>query len=112
LTSGISIAGSGGGNDVHPYMRENFDLNASAIRLAALTTQQVQGVLASRTPSVTSDEPRVPLAEVRADDYLADDGFDFVFLARSPPFTPAEADPLFDEIRGAFIDEAALQSVI
>jgi len=34
--------------------------------------------------------------------------FDVVCLARSPAYTPAESDALFDEIRDLFIDEAAV----
>ena len=34
--------------------------------------------------------------------------FDLIFLARSKPFTPAEADALYEAIRKRFIDESAL----
>lgn len=95
----------GGGDDVHPYMRENFNRDASALRLSALSTAQVQALLENRTPQVTYDEPRVPLVEVRAADYQGDDSFDFVFLARSPEFTSAAADTLFEAIRSEFINE-------
>lgn len=95
----------GGGDDVHPYMRENFERHALAIRLAALTDEQVQALLENQKPSVIYDEPRVPIAQVRAEDHHGDGGFDFVFLARSPEFTSAEADPIFDAIRETFIIE-------
>jgi hypothetical protein len=40
----------------------------------------------------------------------APEGFDVICLARSPDFTPAELDPLFDEIRERFIDEEGFAS--
>ena len=52
-------------------------------------------------------EPPVPLAIAKARNFCADQPYDFIFLARSPAFTPAEADPIYDLIRERFIDEQA-----
>lgn len=52
-------------------------------------------------------EPRVPFAPVDWREFQAEQPFDFVCLARSPTFTPPEADPIFDEIQRGFITEHA-----
>jgi hypothetical protein len=41
-------------------------------------------------------------------EYQASEPFDIVCLTRSPEYTPADADPIFDAIVERFIDEAAL----
>ena len=41
-------------------------------------------------------------------EYQATEPFDLICLARSPSFTPAAADAVYDEIRSRFIDENAM----
>jgi hypothetical protein len=48
-------------------------------------------------------EPTIPFSTTGWRDYQADQRFDFICLARSPEFTPPEADAIFDEIRRRFI---------
>jgi hypothetical protein len=43
-------------------------------------------------------EPEIPMTQVRRKDYQAETAPDFIFLARSPNYTPNTADLLFDEI--------------
>ncbi len=38
-------------------------------------------------------------------DFRATEPFDLVCIARSPAFTPASADAIYDEIRGRYIEE-------
>ena len=45
-------------------------------------------------------EPEIPLQVVPRHEYRAADAPDFIFLARSPNYTPATADPLFDALKG------------
>lgn len=98
----------GGGGDVHAYFWENFDKASSAIRMAALTEDDIKALFELQTPTVVYSEPRVPLHQIRWDAYASSASFDLIFLARSKPFTPPEADPLYEAIRHHFIDEAAL----
>jgi hypothetical protein len=58
-----------------------------------------------RRARVEQREPRIPFTALSCERFHADQGFDFICLARSPKYTPAEADDVFDEIRRRFIDE-------
>jgi hypothetical protein len=53
-------------------------------------------------------EPPVPFDWLLWHEYEATEPFDLICLARSPSFTPAAADALYDEIRSRFIDENAM----
>jgi hypothetical protein len=61
----------------------------------------------STAPGVDVDhrEPKVPFRALPRRAFQAVRRFDVVCLARSPSCSPAESDPLFDEIRERFIDE-------
>jgi hypothetical protein len=104
------VYNEGGGGDVHPYFWEGFDHTSLAIRLAALTEDDVKALLDRRTPAVAYCEPSVPVRQIRWDSYLSLATFDLMFLARSSAFTPAEADALYEAIRLRFIDESALSA--
>jgi len=43
-------------------------------------------------------EPEIPMNVVTRDDFRSDDPPDFIFLARSPNYTPPTADPLFEAL--------------
>jgi hypothetical protein len=102
------VYNKGGGGDVHAYFWENFERASSAIRLAALTEDDIKALFDLQTPTVVYSEPRVPLHQIRRDAYTSAASFDLISLARSKPFTPPEADPLYEAIRQHFIDESAL----
>jgi hypothetical protein len=93
------------GSDVHPHLRENFDRSSQRVRLAALTPDELAALRARRPPSVEYTEPAVVVEEVPWERFQADRQFDLVCLARSPPYTPASADVLYEEIRTTLIDE-------
>lgn len=59
-------------------------------------------------PTPAHLEPPFPFRTISWLDYRAEQPFDFVCLTRSPDYTPASSDPLFDVIRERFIDEASL----
>ena len=50
------------------------------------------------------DEARIPFRRIRVDRFRAEGPFDRVYITRSPSYTPASADGLFDLIR-TYIDE-------
>lgn len=88
---------------------ENFDRDADHIQLEPRTREEVdRGLHEALPPPETPHEPRVPFAFVQWTEFWAPAPFDIVCLARSPAFTPPEADAIFDEIRERFIDEDAL----
>lgn len=86
-----------------------FDLDAENIELAAMTKEAMRAWIESPAtkspPALTHLEPRVPLRCVHWQRYEADAPFDFICLTRSPEYTPAEADPIYDAIRERFIEE-------
>jgi hypothetical protein len=99
-----------GGGDVHPYIMEGWDPRSGTIRMPRLTATELRALMETRAkPTFPEDrlEPPVPLTLTSRDDFFAPEPFDFIFLARSPAFTPAKADPIYDAIRERFIDEKA-----
>lgn len=98
----------GGGSDISGYHKQNYDWNADVIQLKAIDPEDFAALLGSRHPEPVHLEPPVPVVEIPAVDYRAPAGFDFIFLARSPEYTPEAADAIFDEIRARYIDEGAL----
>lgn len=105
----VYVYNEGGGSDVHPYLWEDFDRFGGSVRLAALTRSDIGTLLNGSRPAVSYREPAVPIAATRWESFEAAEAFDLVSLARSPAFTPEEADPVFDAIRTAFIDENSLR---
>jgi hypothetical protein len=98
----------GGGSDIPGYHKQNWDWNADVIQLKAIDPEDFSVLLGSRHPEPVHLEPPVPLKEIKAVDYVAPAGFDFIFLARSPEYTPEASDAIFYEIRDRYIDQAAL----
>jgi hypothetical protein len=87
---------------------EGFDPEAEAIQLAALTPAEFRALRDGEEPEVETDEPRIPVRQAPRRDFHATMPYDFVCIAHSAAYTPATADPIFDEIRARFIDETAL----
>jgi hypothetical protein len=102
----IYVYGEGGGGDELTLVMEGFDRAASHVQLATLTRQQIERYLRRQGKPIPAHlEPAVPYRSIRWEKFLAQGPFDFVCLTRSPPYAPVTADPLFDRIREAFIDE-------
>ena len=97
----------GGGEDALLYVLEGFDPQARNIQLAAVRSRQElsENLLTPRNLKIEHFEPSVPFTTIGWRDFNADQPFDFVCLARSPEFTPPEADEIFEEIRRRFIIE-------
>ena len=88
-----------GGGDINVYFKENWTnkFPNDVVRLTALTQTQFESLKASswhpdfKVPY--GDEPRVPFRSQRWKDFKAAAGYDFLYLAKSPAFAPAELDP-------------------
>ncbi len=95
----------GGGHDELVYLMKGFDIDASEIQLPILTQQQINDLL-NRQKDVQpwGVEPGVPYQSKAGEVFQADHPFDFICLTRSPPYTPAAADGLFDVILERFIE--------
>jgi hypothetical protein len=99
----------GGGSDVNPYLKEGLDKSGENLRLPCLTPGLLKNIQGGGKPMLPEAllEPPVPIKEVQGAVYRSDHKFDFICLARSPHYTPAEADRIFDAVRSRFIDESA-----
>ena len=97
-----------GGHDLLVFHMLNYENDADVIQLKAMSTESVYDWAGQRgKPTPDRVEPSVPFRQDRWDCYEALEPFDAVCLCRSPGFTPAGCDSIFDEIRRRFIDEAA-----
>jgi len=82
------------------------DPQAASIELKATSRSELDGWLYRRQePRWDWVEPPVPFRQVRWDGFMADTPYDAVCLCRSPGFTAASSDELFELIRREFIDE-------
>lgn len=102
----------GGGDDLHPYLMEGFDPHAERLQLARLTKEELkrlQSLPQPRPPIPPARlEPPVPLRRWKASEFQVEEPFDMIYLSRSPAFTPAASDAVYEEIRRRFIDEGTL----
>jgi hypothetical protein len=97
-----------GPGDILPCLMEGFDPRAANIQLAALTVDQLWDLPMSRErPRPAHLEPPVPFRAVPWRQYRVPAPFDLICLARSPEYTPATCDLIFDAIREQFIVELA-----
>lgn len=95
--------------DLLPHVFENFDLETRTIRLPTLEPRNLRENLGSTDRlRPLALEPPVPFDWLLWHEYQATEPFDLICLSRSPSFTPAAADAVYDEIRSRFIDETAL----
>jgi len=109
LTDLAYVFNDGGGDDALLYVLEGFDPQAQNIQLAAVRSRRELSENLTTPKNLTLEhlEPPVPFTAMGWRDFQADHPYDFVCLARSPPYTPPESDAIFDEIRGRFIMEPA-----
>jgi hypothetical protein len=92
--------------DLLPYIFQNFDLWTRTIRLPTLDRRNLSdNLLSTDRLKPLAFEPEVPFDWMTIYDFTAESPFDMVCLARSPSFTPAESDAIYDAIRERFIDE-------
>jgi hypothetical protein len=97
-----------GPGDLMPYHMEGKRRDADHIQLAAMTRSQIDNIFHAERFEPTRLEPLVPFRALGWPQFTAAEPFDLVCLARSPEYTPATCDEIFEAIRGRFIDEAAL----
>ena len=107
LSDLLVVYNDDGGNDVMRYHMQNFDITAENLQLKAVRPDEMKEKLLGGNPAAERTEPLVPFATTSWNLYQARVPFDVICLAQSPPYTPAGADAIFDEIRHRFIDESA-----
>jgi hypothetical protein len=108
LTLVRNEGGEGRPGDLFPYYMESLD--ADHIQMEAMTREQLDNRMYNREYEVEASEPKIPLKHTSWQAFKGSAPYDVICLARSPDYTPAEADPLFDLILDLFIDEAAFPS--
>ena len=105
LTYVRNSVGRGCPGDLMEYFMENFDLDASNIELVAMWPEEFERKKRDHAYVTGVHEPKVPLRSMGWNEFDSVEPFDVICLARSPDYTPAESDPLFDEIRDRFVNE-------
>lgn len=95
----------GGGSDIPGIHKKGWDWNSDMLQLKCIDPNDVLRLFDSIEPEPIHVEPEVPLECFSCDEYSNDSAFDFITLARSPEFTPAKSDVIYDAIRERFIDE-------
>jgi hypothetical protein len=87
---------------------KNFRVDADHLQLAALTGEQLQDYAFGRRMEPAHLEPSVPFQALPWPQYMAPAPFDLICLARSPEYTPATFDEIFQAIRDRFVNELAI----
>ena len=88
-----------GPGDINCIVTEDFRIDAEHLQLAAMTRQQIMDFAFVQRTEPLHLEPRVPFRALPWPQYTAPAPFDLICLARSPDYTPATCDPLFDATR-------------
>jgi len=96
-----------GGDDVLAYVMEDFNLDGSNLQLRGVPRENLKdNLLTPQAMRPEVIEPLIPFRKTRWTEYhVGDQPFDFICLARSPGFTPAGCDQIFDEIRRRFVGD-------
>jgi hypothetical protein len=92
--------------DLMRVLMQDFDMQADHLQVVG-TREEAWRWAGSRPAVIDHRDPPVPFATKVSREYQAAGPFDLVCLTRSPQYTPAEADPIFDVIVERFIDEDA-----
>lgn len=95
-------------NDLMGVLMKDFDREAEYVQVVG-TRERFWEFGRTRPKVIDHRDPPVPFTTNVWREYQAWEPFDIVCLTRSPQYTPAEADPIFDAIRERFIDEDALR---
>ena len=83
--------------DIPRTAMKNFDVDCQIIQLKKFNSLTPLGIRPEDSVLVGL-EPEVPLHKVAGKDFMASANFDFMFLTRSPRYTPAIADALIPVI--------------
>ncbi len=88
-------------DDTHPMYLKDFCIGSRALQLKRYQASDIKaaGLTANLGSIPHTLEPEVPFTYVRRRKYRAPGKFDRMFLTRSPGFTPAGADKVFDFVR-------------
>ncbi len=94
--------------DLMSLLMQDFDMQADYLQVVGAREKFWQSGR-GRPRVIDHRDPPVPFTTNVWREYQALEPFDIVCLTRSPEYTPADADPIFDAIVERFIDKAALQ---
>jgi hypothetical protein len=92
--------------DLLPYLFRNSDLGTRTFELPTLERRNLlDNLLNTERLRPSALEPQVPYSWMVCNEFRATEPFDLVCIARSPAYTPASADAIYNEIRGRYIEE-------
>jgi hypothetical protein len=93
-------------NDLMGLLLKDFDRDSGYLQVVATREDFVMSGRATPRVIDRRDSP-IPFTVKTWREFHASEPFDIVCLTRSPQYTPAAADPIFDAIRERFINENA-----
>lgn len=94
----------GGGSDLMPF---HLSTDRQYLELKAATREQLKRAQHSGEPLQGDPDPRIPLRQIRAEEFGAEGSYDAIVLSQSPGYTPEDADVILDLIRDEFIEDIA-----
>lgn len=94
-----------GGEDLHPYHMKDWDPQATALQLKAVKREHLLGVTATEPDErpVVRMDPEIPFHHMNWREFRAQSPFDAMVICRSPNFTPASADSIYDMICSRYL---------
>ncbi len=108
----VYVYNDDGGDDILALHMEGFDPDAQNLQLKAISKEEYErNTFSLPDAHIDHYEPLVPLRSVAWREFRSEGPYDVICLAQSPPFTPPQADELFQLIRERYVDEHALADV-
>lgn len=104
LTYVFKGEGDGRPGDLMEPVMGDRNLDSDHIQLVAYTEEDWGDYWSARPPRPQHVEPPVLFSWVPWARFKAAEPYDYICLTRSPEFTPAEADPIYDVIRDRFVE--------
>lgn len=92
------------------YFKE-CDPHGDRLQLKALPPESLRGLAWPQRSDVLHFEPEIPFTFVSGDEFTWERAFSFMFVAKSPQYTPPSADKLLSTLERFMIDQADIGQI-
>lgn len=94
------------GTDINRCFMKNFNSNSDALEFVALNKQQLDNVRYNpKEITPLAHDPVIPIRRVPLCNFQSATPFDYIFVSRSPEFTPPECDKIFEIVSDRYINQ-------